>query len=121
MTTIIVCRTAPDPIFQVSLDIKVTLHASDLPKTWSWLNIVGMIPTSLSGEKGDYNWNYDIPTATLSLSNKLSYQQRFCSKQADFNNLKSKLVGQITKLEEKIMKLEEKLDNRLFDPKYYIT
>ena len=114
MSTITVHRTAPDSTF--SPDIEVTLH--HLPQTWSWSNIKGMLSTSLSGEKGDYSWNFDTPTATLSLSSKLSYRDRFHTKQVDCNDLRAemtRLTRRMTALENKltqrIITLEDKLDN----------
>lgn len=105
MATITVRRISPDSTS--SPDIEVTLP--QLPQTWSWSNIIGMIPTSLSGEKGDYDWNYDIPTSTLSISSKLSYQQRFYAKQTDVDDLKARMAT-----------LEGKLHNRDLADEYFL-
>ena len=53
-----------------------------------------MIPTSLLGEKGGYDCEYNISTAPLSITSKYSEssQQRFHSKQVDFNDQKAELA-----------------------------
>lgn len=111
MTTIIIHRTAPSQTFSP----EVTLH--HLPQTWSWSNIVGTIPTSISGEKGDYIRNYDIPTATLPLStsSKLSYQQRFHNKPAEFHDLRAEMA-QLTR---RMAALEGKSYNRDLADEYF--
>ena len=88
MTTITIHRDAPVSTFPPN----TTVTISHLPKTWSWSDIVEMMPTSLSGEKGDYDWEYNESTATLSIASKHSYQQRFHSKQVDFNDQKVELT-----------------------------
>ena len=83
MTTITIHRDAPVSTFPPN----TTVTISHLPKTWSWSDIVEMMPTSLSGEKGDYDWEYNESTATLSIASKHSYQQRFHSKQVELATL----------------------------------
>ena len=95
MVAITVHRIFPASDSTFSSDMEVPLR--QLPQTWSWSNITGMLPTSLSGEKGDYNWNYDIPTATLSISSKLSYQQRFYAKQAEMTDRIAALEDELAK------------------------
>ena len=62
-----------------------------------------MIPTSLSGEKGDYDWEYNGSTATLSIASKHLYQQRFHSKQVDFNDQKVELATLEDNFEKKVL------------------
>ena len=90
MTTITVHKTAPQADSSFS-QLDFTLP-NDLPQTWSWSSIMSLMSTSISGEKGDYTWEYDTPTAILSISSKKSYQQRFYGKQADFNNLTRRMA-----------------------------
>jgi hypothetical protein len=67
------------------------------------LTVSGALVASLSGPIDDYTWKYDNPTSTVSVTAKLSYQDRFKTKKTEIAELRDR----VTELEDALAKSTE--------------